>query len=247
MKFLTINVKRYLLLIAICLCYASIAEAQGVIRPPKQQKQERPKPTTKPNSQTTTTTKPNRGVVDSPTQARSGIQNINGHDAVDLGLPSGVKWATCNVGASSPSDYGNYFAWGETSTKDTYTPKNCRIYGVKIDNIAGLSTFDVARAKWGSSWRLPTEAEMQELVNKCRWLWTTNGGQEGYKVTGPNGNSIFLPAAGNRNRSLLNSVGQLGNYWTGSGNINYLYFDNRSQRIFNGSSFLGQSVRPVTD
>ncbi len=115
---------------------------------------------------------------------------VNGHEYVDLGLPSGVKWATCNVGANSPYDFGDYFSWGETRTKreySTHTHKN-----INVKNIAGMSRYDVATAKWGVPWRMPTKNELDELARKCSWEWTANGAV----VTGPNGNSIFLPIAG---------------------------------------------------
>lgn len=126
--------------------------------------------------------------------------SINGHDYVDLGLS--VKWATCNVGADSPEEYGDYYAWGETSTKSSYTEKNSKAYGKNIDDIKGNSYYDVARANWGGKWRMPTKKEIQELKEKCTWTWTAIGSHSGYKVTGPSGKSIFLPAAGLRDKSL---------------------------------------------
>ncbi len=136
----------------------------------------------------------------------------NGHEYVDLGLPSGLKWATCNVGASSPSDYGDYYAWGETSTKSSYTDGSSITYDEKIGDIAGNPTYDVARAKWRGSWRLPTLEEFKELLDSdnCTWEWTTQDGHKGYKVTSKkNGNSIFLPAAGTSSRD----QGSRGDYW----------------------------------
>ena len=118
----------------------------------------------------------------------------DGHEYVDLGLS--VKWATCNVGASKPEEYGDYFAWGETSTKEEYTEENSLTYGKKMSDIAGNAQYDAARANWGGSWRMPTEYEWQELIDKCKWEWGKVTGVKVNKVTGPNGNSIFLPAAG---------------------------------------------------
>lgn len=92
---------------------------------------------------------------------------INGHEYVDLGLPSGLKWATCNVGANKPEDYGNYYAWGETGTKSSYGASNSKTYGKQMNDIKGNSQYDAARSNWGGSWRLPTEKELEELVNKC--------------------------------------------------------------------------------
>ena len=177
---------------------------------------------------------------------------INGHRYVDLGLPSGTKWATCNVGANSPEEYGNYYAWGETSTKSSYTKNNSRTYEVNLGEIAGVPGYDPARAAWGSEWRLPTAQELQELVDRCIWEWTSQGAHYGYKVTGPNGNSIFLPAEGARGSSLY-FVGENGNYWSSStpesiATLAYSLFFNSDIRkvdLFIRSS--GFSVRPVTD
>ena len=128
-------------------------------------------------------------------QSLSATGTINGHEYVDLGLS--VKWATCNVGASSPSDYGNYYAWGETSTKSSYTEDNYKYYSndkyVDIGNNISGTKYDAARANWGGTWRMPTEREFQELIDKCTWTWTLLDDCFGYKITGKNGNSIFLP------------------------------------------------------
>ena len=144
----------------------------------------------------------------------------NGHEYVDLGLPSGLKWATCNVGASSPSDYGDYYAWGEIRTKSSYDKNNSTTHGKEIgeiDDIAGNPTYDVARAEWHGSWRLPTLEEFKELSDEdnCTWEWTTQDGHKGCKVTSKkNGNSIFLPAAGYRSGTSLLNAGSFGHYWS---------------------------------
>ena len=150
----------------------------------------------------------------------------NGHEYVDLGLS--VKWATCNVGASYPEDYGDYFAWGETTTKSTYnwsTYKHCNNskyvlkkyntfgdYGV-VDNktILELSD-DAAHVNMGGEWRMPTETEWAELREQCTWTWSTQDGINGYKViSNINGNSIFFPTAGCSNNI---DVGIAGYYWS---------------------------------
>ena len=125
----------------------------------------------------------------------------DGHEYVDLGLPSGLKWATCNIGARAPEASGDYFAWGEIKTKKSFSESGSLTYGKKKYSIeiAGNSQLDAARANWGGSWRMPTKYECQELIDKCKWeLVTVNcvNGVNGYKVTGPNGNNIFLPATG---------------------------------------------------
>ena len=177
---------------------------------------------------------------------------LSGHEYVDLGLS--VKWATCNVGASKPEDYGNYYAWGETTTKSSYTESNSKTYGKKMSDIAGNAQYDAARANWGGNWRMPTKAEMQELIDKCNWTWTTQNGVKGYKVTGPNGNSIFLPAAGYRYGSSLYHAGSSGYYWrstpdgSDSCSAYYLYFDSDNHLMnYLGYRDNGRSVRPVLE
>lgn len=123
-------------------------------------------------------------------EAKNGA--LIGHDYVDLGLPSGLKWATCNVGANSPEEYGDYYAWGELKTKSSYTKENSITDGKSMIDIFGDPTYDVARAKWGSNWRMPTLDEIKELNYECKWEWE----DKGYVVTGPNGNRIFLPVGG---------------------------------------------------
>ncbi|MGN0036948.1 MAG: protein kinase [Bacteroidaceae bacterium] len=177
---------------------------------------------------------------------------INGYGYVDLGLS--VKWATTNVGASSPSDYGYYFAWGETSPKSEYTEANSRTYGKNMGDIAGNAAYDAARAQWGSPWRLPTKAECKELLDQCTWTWTTTqDGHNGYLVKGKNGNSIFLPAAGDRYGSSLDVVGELGYYWSSSPyGINTedaygLCFGSSYPNVDWNDRDNGRSVRPVSE
>lgn len=175
---------------------------------------------------------------------------MNGHEYVDLGLS--VKWATCNVGASSPEDCGDCFAWGEISKKSTYDEKNCSTWGEKIGDIAGNPEYDVASAKWGGLWRLPTKEEMQELRNNCIWEWTTRKGVNGYLVTSKkNGNSIFLPAGGWKYGASKHGVDRGGYYWTseqrGTQYAFYLYFYNGGDYgVDSDGCNRGRSVRPVT-
>ncbi len=192
--------------------------------------------------------------------------STGGHEYVDLGLS--VKWATCNVGANKPEDYGDYFAWGETKPKSTYswsTYKWCRgSYDTqtKYNNQSGYGTVDnkktleladdAARANWGGSWRMPTDAELTELREQCTWKWTTQNGVNGYKVTSKrNGNSIFLPAAGYRYDSSLDSAGSSGYYWSSSlsadnpGGAWYVYFASVIVDRYDYDRCSGRSVRPV--
>lgn len=193
----------------------------------------------------------------------------NGYEYVDLGLS--VKWATCNVGASNPEEYGDYFAWGETEPKSTYdgsTYKYCNgslssltkyctnsSYGT-VDNKTTLDlSDDAARANWGGSWRMPTDAELTELREQCTWTWTTQNGVYGYKVTskksGYTNKSIFLPAAGYRGGSSLNLAGSIGNCWSSSLSTGYpksawyVYFGSDGVRRYDHTREYGLSVRPV--
>ena len=186
---------------------------------------------------------------------------------VDLGLPSGLKWAACNVGATKPEEYGNYYAWGETEPKTIYdwsTYKWCNgsnttltkyntdsDYGT-VDNKTVLEPEDdAARVNWGGAWRMPTDEEWTELRDKCTWTWKTLNGVNGYEVKGSNGNSIFLPAAGCRSYGYLSSAGYFGDYWSSSLITDYPYgawgvffsSDGVSRRSI--SRFYGLSVRPV--
>ncbi len=197
------------------------------------------------------------------------VDPYNGHEYVDLGLS--VKWATCNVGASKPEEYGDYFAWGEVAPKETYdwsTYKWCNgsydtqtkyctnsSYGT-VDNKTTLElSDDAARANWGGSWRMPTDAELTELREKCTWTWTTQNGVYGYKVTskksGYTSKSIFLPAAGYRNYSSLDLAGSYGFYWSSSLLTVYPYgarsvnFDSSGVNRFSDGRNYGFSVRPV--
>ena len=188
---------------------------------------------------------------------------INGHEYVDLGLPSGLKWATCNVGANKPEDYGDYFAWGETETKTEYSEGNSltqehsiselRRRGIVDGNNRLTSSYDAARAKWGRSWRMPTKEELEELKKNCRWEWTTQNGVDGYKGTGPNGNSIFLPTAGYRYGTSLYHAGEFGDWWSSTPHDGYdgsaydLCFGNGSVFVDDYDRINGHSVRPVSE
>lgn len=163
-----------------------------------------------------------------------GSEKSSHHECVDLGLS--VKWATCNVGASSPGEYGDLFTFGE---------------------IAGGE----AMANWGGDWRMPNGSEIQELIDNCTWTWTTQDGHNGYKVTGPSGESIFLPAAGYIIGKESEGTGRSGNYWSSTGkmytsiNVNTLNFwegSSPSVRLGSTGSFstgkdYRYSLRPVMD
>lgn len=181
------------------------------------------------------------------------IGTLNGHVWIDLGLPSGLKWATCNVGANSPEGYGNYYAWGETSTKSSYTEANSTTYGKDMSDIGGNANYDVARKLWGGTWRLPTKAEFEELLDEdnCTREWTTQSGVNGYKVTSKiNGASIFMPAAGGRSGTSLNYAGSICYYWSSTpleSNTNYAYDLRFSSSTNRSYRYYGLSVRPVCE
>lgn len=173
---------------------------------------------------------------------------------VDLGLPSGLKWASCNIGASSPEAYGEYFAWGETNTKDYYYFDNYSLLNLSMDDISGNAQYDAATAKWGPTWRMPTKTEQEELLNYCTWSWTTQNEVKGYKVTGPNGNSIFLPAAGYRYQSESGYAGEKGYYWSStpydkdySSSYNIVFKNDYKELNDGGNRFYGRSIRAVTE
>lgn len=173
------------------------------------------------------------------------------YEAIDLGLS--VKWASCNVGANAPEEYGDYFAWGEISPKSRYSDNNSVTYGKAMSDISGNAQYDAARANWGGNWRMPTRAEQDELFNECTWEWTTLNGVNGYRVTGPNGNSIFLPATGYRDGTSLVDEGSYGNYWSstpsgsGSDYARSLEFDSNDYFWNNYYRYGGYSVRPVLE
>lgn len=159
-----------------------------------------------------------------------GTGTHKGHEYIDLGLASGTKWAICNVGASTPSEYGYYLAWGETKPKSTYNEETYLLYDPKTEDYSsnlGIeicgTKYDAATSNWGGKWRMPTKGELLDLKNNCTWKRTTLDGVWGYEVTGKNGNSIFLPAGGQYD----NEYGEIGEeglwkvgecfYWSGTG------------------------------
>ncbi len=147
-------------------------------------------------------------------------QEITSGKEIDLGLPSGTIWAAWNVGATSPEEYGGYYAWGETEEKSDYDWDTYKYYNAQTERYINIGSdisgtqYDVARQKWGASWRMPTKAEMYELTSKCTWTWCQYKGVNGCKVIGPNGNSIFLPAAGVHEETSLKFDGSFGYYWS---------------------------------
>lgn len=188
---------------------------------------------------------------------------------IDLGLPSGTKWACCNVGATTPEGFGGYYAWGETTTKSNYSSETYLLGNYSMDgdysiysavvnigsNIAGTSN-DAATANWGNPWRMPTYNDFKELNSKCTWEWTEFQNVKGMKVTGLNGRKIFLPAVGGRHGSELSSVNSWGCYWSATlVDINSRHLSGYAYSLgfsigaiqdgFYLARLYGQSVRPV--
>ena len=192
----------------------------------------------------------------------------NNHEYVDLGLPSGTLWATCNIGASKPEEYGDYFAWGETATKEVYswetykwcngtwdslTKYNFQSYYGTVDSKAELEPADdAAQANWGPTWQMPTKAQQDELHEHCNWQWTTRNGVNGYLGTGPSGKTIFLPAAGYKDGTRIVSEGAFGYYWSHSlyssmslYAYNHLFFSGSNPDWNQQERSFGLSIRPV--
>ena len=182
------------------------------------------------------------------------------YEYVDLGLPSGLKWATCNIGATTPEGYGDRFAWGEITTKDTYTEGNSLTFLKTLNDISGNAQYDAATAIWGGEWRIPTSEETQELIDNCTWTWVTQNDVKGFKgVSKTNGRYIFIPAAGYLYGSNLSSVGNLANCWTSTPTEDYggypdagawgldFFGSNQSSSydLYNFSRPGGLTIRPV--
>ncbi len=190
------------------------------------------------------------GMPSADKEAFQATKSINGHPAVDMGLS--IMWATMNVGASSPYDYGDYYAWGEIAPKEEYTETSYTYH----DSPGTLpASNDVVTANWGGKWRMPTDVEWMELRTKCNWTRIELDGIIGYKVTSKvNGNSIFLPAAGYRRKAYYNGVGSYGSYWSSSLSTDNLLkawaWDFNSSGVINridSYRYWGQSVRPVSN
>ncbi len=197
-----------------------------------------------------------------PTQSYLACPDDHHPHLIDLGLPSGTKWACCNVDTDhpekqSPTNYGGYYAWGETATKATYDwssyihcdgiQSSCHPLGSNISN----SQYDVANVKWGGLWQMPTKEQFEELMKNCTSTWTSLNGIDGRQFNGTNGGSIFLPAAGYHNGTDLYSNGFYGYYWTATQHGSYddsaynLHFNSESVDMFYYYRFRGRSIRPI--
>ena len=179
--------------------------------------------------------------------AVSGVEN--NLEYVDLGLPSGLKWATCNVGASAPEEYGNYYSWGETETKTDYQESTYTY--TESPSVLPLDK-DAAAVNMGGAWRMPTDAEWLELKDNCTWTWEMSNDKGGYRITSKtNGYSIYLPAAGGYFNTLLYGTGTYGAYCSSSLNTDNpstaygIFFDSANINIIPGARNFGVAVRGV--
>lgn len=186
---------------------------------------------------------------------------LSAQEFVDLGLS--VKWATCNLGANSPEEFGDYYAWGETKKKLLYSSDNSTTHGKSISELrsAGVidtnnnltAKYDAATKNLGNSYRMPTKEEMEELVDSCTWVWSSYNGINGYYVESKNGNCIFLPATGYCHNTDCTGIGSYGFYWCSTGNdLDYngayhLHFISSYHDVYYPSRQNGQSVRPVAE
>jgi len=176
---------------------------------------------------------------------------------IDLGLPSGTKWACCNIGAHNPEGYGGYYAWGETEAKENFDWDNYLFYNAETGNCDSIaedisgSAYDVAHILWGGSWRMPSLVQFQELIDNCTREENSLNNENGFLFTGPNGGAIFLPAAGGYLYENCYYTGKDAYYWTSSlvpndANTAYsIFFRSNLTRNENSNRFLGYSVRAV--
>ena len=205
--------------------------------------------------------------IGKPTLSPDSIDNSNMYlscpddnhpHAIDLGLPSGTKWACCNVGATMPEDYGGYYSWGETETKTDYSWNAYQHYDGTSNTYRNLgydiagTQYDVAHVKWGGSWVMPTKEQQDELRYNCSYEWTPENGVIGGKFTSKkNGAGIFLPAAGGYGNSGIYNVGSYGYYWSSTQNLSRsdgaydLFFNSGYADWFCNSRYSGSTVRPV--
>ncbi len=180
---------------------------------------------------------------------------INDHEWVDLGLPSGTLWATCNVGATQASQPGAHYAWGEVATKSSYSAENCKSYKKELRDFSGNNANDVATAKWGNGWRMPTKTDFDELLHYCDWDYVEKDGRWGSEITSTiNKKSIFLPATGYKEDTKLQDDSGNGLYWTSTPHVDewnsgaYMYqFGGALGEVSVGDRTYGFAIRPVAD
>ena len=236
--------------IIILIFFPFVCFAQGQITRPVKKQQQTEVNNTKdqetPKKKTQSAPKTSKSEPQKPTQGF-----INGHEWVDLGLPSGTKWATCNIGAWTPTSRGGYFAWGyaEYSNKNglwNNSVEYLRSMRIINSNNVLTKTHDAASVNWGGTWRMPTKVEFEELKSECTWTWIDYGEHKGYKVIGPNGEYIYFPAAGRSDIETKSS----GYYWSATKEENSVFillFSDSGIQVCRQYMKMNISVRPVTD
>ena len=166
----------------------------------------------------------------------------NGYEYIDMGLS--VRWAKVNIGATSQSEIGSYFSWGEISPKNTYSPDNYHYTGTTKLPLSD----DAANMNWGGEWRMPTISEWKELmsIDNCIWTWTTEVGMKGYKVESKKtGNYIFLPAGGFHDISRIYGYNVYGDYRTSTNSYNVPVISETEYSFTGSSGYVGMPIRPV--
>ena len=221
-----------ILILLLSMSIPIIGFAQGQISRPQKHIEPTHQSVLEKSTSSSTSSKQTR-ILSEPT----GYKNNYGY--VDLGLPSGTMWSSMNLGASKPEDIGELYKWGETVPDQRV---NCT-YGKDISDISAKRQYDAAFSNWGTAWRIPTDQEMSELINNCTWEWINYNGVCGYKVIGPNGNSIFFPSDKNNH----------GDYWSATSDKNNTACSYRLQFVANVTPFISEHgrygslyIRPVT-
>ncbi len=252
MKNKTIYYIGYFLVIFLIILFTFEVNSQGVITAPQK--------STKAKTKSQNTVKRSSTTNTNPLTEPDGY--IDNHGYVDLGLPSGIKWSTCNIGSLSSEDVGNYYSWGETSTKNVYSKLNSRTLDktkYKLELLGFINSegnlkpsYDIVYEEWGENWRMPTQSDFQELIEKCNWSWqTTKDGNYGYSVLGPNKKVIFIPIGGYKDGIDLLNFQKYGYYWTSSVSIDEnawsLFIDKHHHLTNFNNRSLGFNVRPVSN
>ena len=245
---------KQILLSLLLLCSLGVyAQDVVVTRQRKQQTTTKPKQNGSQKKQSKATTK--TSVIESDPSGYA-----NGHGYVDLGLPSGTFWATCNIGANNPEQYGDYYAWGEISTKKSYHENNSKWHNVSKKDLQSMnvinnngkltSQYDVANQKWGVHWHIPSVDQFRELLENTNKTWTKINGRGGFLFKSKiNGNSLFLPAAGDKYYGTLRYSGERGNYWTSESSdksaVHCYFHSGDAYPDLVLYCYYGQPIRPV--
>lgn len=259
--------KRYLLILLTLTIVTGVGYCQAPIKRKKKEKTEQTQSSESKRQQEAEAKRKREAEAkrqrEAETQSRQEIIIVdcsNNHEYVDLGLPSGLKWASCNVGANSPEQLGNYFAWGEIDPKSSYNDSNSvtieqnllQLNAKGIINSQGNLNleYDVAHSKWEGCWRIPTVSDFYELIDNCTWSRSSLGGKNGYRITGSNGNYIFIPAGGWMDGETSEHINS-SFYWSATceesliGAYGLNVWENDSKGLYRFRRSLGFLIRPV--